>query len=99
MGDHGAEEMLHRLDGGGNVVDSFPIRAARLTIVDPAGAEWCEAEYDLAPVLDVVRGGELTMTLDPATVPDLLALFCCHLDDHQCDGTSCVPSWIPLGEN
>lgn len=90
----GAEGMLYRLDGEGRA-DAFTIRGARLSIDPPA--RWLD--YETEPVLDVMRGGELTMTLDPAAVPDLLALFFCHLDDHEHDGRTCVPSWIRIGED
>lgn len=95
MSDHGGEGMLYRLDGDGHQVDAFAVRDGRLSIGPPA--PWLD--YETESVLDVMRGGEMTMTLDPATVPDLLAFFFCQLDDHEHDGRTCVPSWIRLGED
>lgn len=80
-----------RLDADGQPGEWFDVAGASL---DDAGA----SPEDLVETIDAMAGGSIEFTLDPETVPDLLAVFFCHLE-HPHPERLCVPWWIPLGEN
>lgn len=102
-----ADAMLYRLDDDGERGEPLPVQAVALSlgrldagVLVPTVDGWADLRLDVdtGPILST-GSRSIEFDLDPATVPDLLALFFCQLDDHEHDGRTCVPSWIRLGED